>query len=151
MDYNDSNRAFLQAFLARGSLTFENAKPILASIFSAHEGREVSPEDINVEDLNSYISAANTAISPLDLEIRSTFHQQTRDRCYALVNTTSDALTQLATTYTADEIAFVSSKWTLKGTDPSGAPVDLSGQTADVVRRQADGNWLMVIDNPYGV
>lgn len=29
------------------------------------------------------------------------------DRVYALVNTTSDPLTQLATTYTADEIAFV--------------------------------------------
>ena len=34
--YNDSNRAFLQAFIARNPLTFEDAKPILASIFSAH-------------------------------------------------------------------------------------------------------------------
>jgi uncharacterized protein (TIGR02246 family) len=51
----------------------------------------------------------------------------------------------------ADDIAYVSSKWTLKGSDPSGAPVDLAGQTADVARRQADGTWLMVIDNPYGV
>ena len=51
----------------------------------------------------------------------------------------------------AEEIAFVASRWTLKGTDPSGAAVDLSGQTADVARRQADGNWLLVIDNPYGV
>lgn len=32
---------------------------------------------------------------------------QPPERVYALVNTTSDALTQLATTYTADEIAFV--------------------------------------------
>jgi uncharacterized protein (TIGR02246 family) len=49
------------------------------------------------------------------------------------------------------DIALLISKWTLKGTDPTGAPVDLSGQTADVVRRQADGTWLLVIDNPYGV
>lgn len=35
-DYNDSNRAFLQAFLARGSLTFEDAKPILAAVFSVN-------------------------------------------------------------------------------------------------------------------
>ena len=34
--YNNSNRAFLQAFIARNPLTFEEAKPILASIFSAH-------------------------------------------------------------------------------------------------------------------
>lgn len=34
--YNNSNRAFLQAFIARNPLTLEDAKPILASIFSAH-------------------------------------------------------------------------------------------------------------------
>lgn len=34
-------------------------------------------------------------------------HQGTQTRVYALVNTTSDPLTQLATTYTADEISFV--------------------------------------------
>jgi hypothetical protein len=107
LDYNDSNRAFLQAFFARSTHTFDTAKPILAAIFSAQEGREVLANDVTIDDLNSYISAANTAISPLDLEIRSTLHQQTRERYYSLVNTTSDALTQLATTYTAEEIAFV--------------------------------------------
>lgn len=123
--YNDSNRAFLQAFMARGSLTFEEAKPILAFIFSVHgsctallvwvsrwltvstEGREVLSEDITQQDIDSYIGAANAAISPLDLEIRSASHQASRTRVYALVNTTSDSMMQLATTYTADEIGFV--------------------------------------------
>jgi len=36
--YNDSNRAFLQAFMARSTMTFEDAKPVLAAIFSAHGG-----------------------------------------------------------------------------------------------------------------
>jgi hypothetical protein len=107
MDYDDSNRAFLQAFLSRSTLTFDTAKPILAAIFSVREGREVLDDDVTIDDLDAYISAANSAISPLDLEIRSTLHQQTRERYYSLVNTTSDALTQLATTYTAEEIAFV--------------------------------------------
>jgi non-structural maintenance of chromosomes element 1 len=106
-DYGDSNRAFLQAFLARSVLTLDTAKPILAAIFSIQEGREVLPDDVSIDDLNSYISAANSKLSPLDLDIRSTFHQQTRERWYALVNTTSDSLTQLATTYTAEEIAYV--------------------------------------------
>jgi ketosteroid isomerase-like protein len=48
-------------------------------------------------------------------------------------------------------LALLISKWTLKGTDPNGEPVDLSGQTSDVVRRQSDGTWLFVIDNPYGM
>ncbi|KAL8243666.1 hypothetical protein R6Q59_009924 [Mikania micrantha] len=106
-EYSDSNRAFLQAFLAQNSLTFVKARPILAAIFSADEGRSVSPEDVTQDDFSSYIAAANSALSPLDLEICNTFHQVNRERIYALVNTTSDSLTQLATTYSADEIAYV--------------------------------------------
>ena len=105
--YNDGHRAFVQAFLARGALSLETAKPIIAAISTIQEGREILPQDINLDDLNSYISEANQKLSPLDLEIRSTFHQQTRERVYALINTTSDPLTQLATTYSADEIIYV--------------------------------------------
>ena len=34
--YNDSNRAFLQAFIARSTLTLDEAKPVLAAILTAH-------------------------------------------------------------------------------------------------------------------
>jgi ketosteroid isomerase-like protein len=50
----------------------------------------------------------------------------------------------------AEDLALLMSTWTLKGTGASGEPVELSGQTSDVVRRQADGSWLLVIDVPYG-
>ncbi len=126
--YNNSNRAFLQAFIARSTLTYEEAKPILAAILTAHgnhpaqtspsispkkpltsptEKRETLPEDITERDFSAYITAANTAISPFDLEIRSTYHQTTRARIYALVNSTSDPITQLATTHSADEISYL--------------------------------------------
>ena len=69
------------------------------------------------QDLTAYIDAANAAVSEFDLEIRSALpqkssssgQQQTNDQqhVFALVNTTSDPLMQLATTYSADEIAFV--------------------------------------------
>ncbi|MFL6216543.1 MAG: YybH family protein [Blastocatellia bacterium] len=58
---------------------------------------------------------------------------------------------QPATIIETANLALLISKWTLKGTDPNGEPVDLSGQTSDVVRRQSDGTWLFVIDNPYGM
>jgi len=48
----------------------------------------------------------------------------------------------------ANDIALLFSKWNLS--DPEGNAVELSGQTSDVVRRQADGSWLFVIDNPFG-
>ncbi|KAI9778822.1 MAG: hypothetical protein M1835_004833 [Candelina submexicana] len=105
--YNDTNRAFLQAFLSRSVLTLKEAKPILAAIFTAHDDRETLPEDVTEADFNSYITSANRAISAFDLEIRSTYSQNDKTRIYALVNTTSDSITQLATTHTADEISFV--------------------------------------------
>ena len=48
------------------------------------------------------------------------------------------------------DVALLLSKWTIKGSYPNGEAVELAGQTSDVVRRQASGTWLVVIDNPYG-
>ncbi|KAL8805364.1 MAG: hypothetical protein Q9200_005457 [Gallowayella weberi] len=105
--WNDSNRAFVQAFMARSTLTLEEARPLLAAIHTAYERKETLPEDITEADLNAHIAAANTRISQFDLEIRSTFHQTTRKRVYAFVNSTSDPIIQLATIHTAEEISFL--------------------------------------------
>ena len=51
---------------------------------------------------------------------------------------------------TAGDIALSVIRWTLNGTGPDGAPVCMDGATSDVLRRQADGRWLFVIDNPWG-
>jgi ketosteroid isomerase-like protein len=48
------------------------------------------------------------------------------------------------------DLALLHSSWTLAGTGSDGSPLNLSGTTADVVRRQADGTWLYAIDNPWG-
>lgn len=138
--YDDRNRAFLQAFMARSTMTFAEAQPVLAAITTAHRtpifllshsriesslttetragGQTVDPEDITQEHMTAFVDAANSAISPFDLEIRTSRRQASKEThqdatseppvlVYALVNTTSDPLTQLATTYSADEIAFV--------------------------------------------
>ncbi|KFY47508.1 hypothetical protein V496_10625 [Pseudogymnoascus sp. VKM F-4515 (FW-2607)] len=105
--YDDSNRAFVQAFMARGTLTFKEARPLLAAIFSVKDGETVRPDEVTMADFDSYVHAASAALSPFDYEIRSTLHQVSKERIWALVNTTSDALTQLATVRTADEIAFI--------------------------------------------
>lgn len=105
--YDDGNRAFLQAFMARGTLTFKEARPILAAIFSVQEDQRTEPGQVTQEDFESYISAASAAISPFDLEIRSTMHQVKKERVYAVINTTSDPMAQMATLHSAEEIAFV--------------------------------------------
>ena len=50
----------------------------------------------------------------------------------------------------ASDLALVTTVWSFNGTGPDGEPVKLAARSADVLRRQADGSWLFVIDNPWG-
>jgi uncharacterized protein (TIGR02246 family) len=49
-----------------------------------------------------------------------------------------------------DDLALVIGRWSYEGTGPDGEPVRLGADNADVLRRQADGTWRFVIDNPWG-
>ena len=50
----------------------------------------------------------------------------------------------------ADDLALVVGVWSFNGAGPDGEPVQLASRNADVLRRQADGTWRFVIDNPWG-
>jgi ketosteroid isomerase-like protein len=50
----------------------------------------------------------------------------------------------------AGDMAFYCSDWSMIAIDPHGKPIRMEGRTADVLRRQADGRWLVVFDNPWG-
>ncbi|HZA22697.1 MAG TPA: SgcJ/EcaC family oxidoreductase [Dehalococcoidia bacterium] len=49
------------------------------------------------------------------------------------------------------DIALTTGNWHLTGTGPDGSPVDMRGQSVEVSRRQPDGTWRFVIDNPFGL
>lgn len=50
----------------------------------------------------------------------------------------------------AGDLALLLSPWTMTATNPDGSPLNLTGTTSDVVRRQPDGTWRFIIDNPTG-
>lgn len=50
----------------------------------------------------------------------------------------------------AEGTALVINRWALAGTDPAGHPVELAGTSADVLRRQPDGAWRILVDDPWG-
>ena len=50
----------------------------------------------------------------------------------------------------ASDLALVVGKWSFTGTGADGEHVKVAGHNADVLRKQADGTWRFVIDNPWG-
>jgi ketosteroid isomerase-like protein len=51
---------------------------------------------------------------------------------------------------TSYNIASWVDEWTLKATLPNGDKLDLTGVSSDVLKRQANGVWTYLVDNPYG-
>jgi ketosteroid isomerase-like protein len=50
----------------------------------------------------------------------------------------------------AGEVALASATWQISGGDPDGKPIDVRETSADLLRRQPDGRWLLVVDHPFG-
>ena len=52
--------------------------------------------------------------------------------------------------YIAGDIAMHITPWKMVGKTPDGQDIEQGGLSVAVLRRQSDGKWLMVIDNPHG-
>jgi uncharacterized protein (TIGR02246 family) len=50
---------------------------------------------------------------------------------------------------TSDDLATVSHDWSAVATGADGKRVSATGAASEVVRRQPDGTWRFVIDDPY--
>ena len=48
-----------------------------------------------------------------------------------------------------EDIALTRGRWTLRGTGPDGQPMEMGGDNAEVWRRQPDGTWLTIVDDPW--
>jgi ketosteroid isomerase-like protein len=50
----------------------------------------------------------------------------------------------------ADGLALVVNRWELRGAGANGEAVVMSGRSVDVLRRRADGEWRIALDDPWG-
>lgn len=57
---------------------------------------------------------------------------------------------EISKVMTAGDVALVMNRWQIEGTQPDGAPVEMGGHSADVLRRTPDGDWRILIDDPWG-
>lgn len=49
----------------------------------------------------------------------------------------------------AADLAVLTNEWRATGRNPDGSPLAISGRAIEVVRRQPDGTWRFVVDDPY--
>ena len=124
----------------------------------ALKGRE-TPEQV----LKSIVDGINTgnldALTPL-YEPEAAFATQPGSLAYGLPGVRSSLAAFIAMQGTLDlnvtrvleasDLALVVGMWSFTGTGPDGERVKLTGRNADVLRRQSDGTWRFVIDNPWG-
>lgn len=48
------------------------------------------------------------------------------------------------------DIAMWMDRWEMTGNTPDGHPIAMTGHTACVMKRNAVGDWLWIVDNPFG-
>jgi len=51
---------------------------------------------------------------------------------------------------TSGSTALVVHEWQLNATLPDGSPFEQRGRATDVLQRQGDGQWVLIVDNPWG-
>ena len=79
-------------------------------------------------------------------------HDQIREAAVAMFESDSRVEgTAPPKVWISGDVALVLSRWSLEGTGPDGQQLRQAGTATDVMRRQADGTWRYVIDNPAGI
>jgi uncharacterized protein (TIGR02246 family) len=52
-------------------------------------------------------------------------------------------------TVRGSDVAVLTNEWRATGRQPDGQPLEISGRAIEVVRRQPDGSWRFVVDDPH--
>ncbi len=125
-----------------------------------------APSAIRIDNLSEYDRVFQDAFNEADLEGLVSLYEP--DAVFipspGQVATGSDSLREVFASFLAmkphfeltmtslhqvGDLALESSAWKMEGNDPQGNPIALGGRCSGVLRRQADGCWLFVIDNPF--
>lgn len=120
---------------------------------SPEEASKLFTEAINSGDLDALISLYEPDAISLpptgDAPVSATAARREMFGGMMALNPTIDL--RVTRTLQSGDIAMVTGSWTFEGKGPDGSAVEMAGHYADVVRRQSDGTWRFIIDNPLPV
>lgn len=109
-------------------------------------------ESINNKDLETFVSLYEPEASFIDESgenINGT--EKIREKMKSFMDMNGKLESSMRKTISAGNIVLAYSDWTFKASGPDGTPVNLGGTAIDVLRKQSDNSWLVVIDNPWGI
>jgi len=108
-------------------------------------------ECMNNKDLNAFVSLYEPEGSFID-ELGENFNgtERIREKIKGYMDMNGKLENTVRRIIPAGNVVLAYSDWTFKASGPDGSPVNLSGTAIDVLRKQSDDSWLIVIDNPWG-
>ena len=77
-------------------------------------------------------------------------HDAIRPVMEAFISTKPSLTMEPKEVVVSGDVAVTRGNWKLVGTGPDGEALEMGGRSLEVVRRQADGTWRFIIDDPNG-
>ena len=109
-------------------------------------------ECMNNKDLDAFVSLYEPEGSFID-ESGENFNgtERIREKIKGYMDMNGKLENTIRRVIPAGNIVLAYSEWIFKASGPDGTPINLGGTAIDVLRKQVDNSWLIVIDNPWGI
>jgi enoyl-CoA hydratase len=106
-------------------------------------------EHVNAGDMDGLLALYEESATFVGLDGSSACGSDAiRERLAALLAMTPEITLTNSRAVMAGDVALMSNQWRMSLGAEGGAPTGLDGMSTEVARRQPDGGWLYVIDNP---
>ncbi|HEX7787038.1 MAG TPA: SgcJ/EcaC family oxidoreductase [Methylomirabilota bacterium] len=76
-------------------------------------------------------------------------HAEIREVLQRLLEMHPRMTTEIVKVVAAGDLAMVYNDWRMSGKRADGQPIEAAGRAIEVVRRQPDGTWRFIVDDPY--
>lgn len=107
-------------------------------------------EHVNTGDLDAVLSLYEPACRMVRRDGGlAQGHAEIREVLQRLIALRPRMTTEIVKVVAAGDLAMVYNDWRLSGKRPDGQPVEAAGKALEVVRRQPDGTWRFILDDPY--
>jgi len=124
----------------------------MTTISSPEELLDQVTELINSKDIQSLIQLYETEASFVEQSGKLiNGRENIRIKLIEFLEMKGKLKTNIRKSIHSDNIALVYSEWMFTGSFSDGSAIDLSGTSVNIVRKQSDNSWQIVIDDPWGI